>query len=167
MAREEDVVRNFVKVVCVLAIVMLVVPSAVSKPNPAPEDGRNIVIVFKDGHRQTFRLADIARIEFGAPVGSAAAVGRDQFRGEWKVGDGVGGSFFITLEPDGKARKSIGSTGGTWDVVNGEAHISWEDGWHDAIRKVGGKYQKVAFAPGKSFSDAPANVATAEHTEPI
>lgn len=43
--------------------------------------------------------------------------------------------------------------------MDGEAHISWDDGWHDVIRKVGGgKHEKLAFEPGKSFSDEPSNV---------
>jgi len=50
-------------------------------------------------------------------------------------------------------------------VVGGEAHINWDDGWHDAIRKVGNKYQKVAFPPGSSFSGTPSNVTDAVYTE--
>jgi hypothetical protein len=51
-------------------------------------------------------------------------------------------------------------------VVNGEAEISWDDGWHDAIRKVGTKHEKFAFEPGKSFSDSPSNVTNATNTQP-
>ena len=52
-----------------------------------------------------------------------------------------------------------------WTVVGGEAHINWDDGWHDAIRRVGNKYQKVAFSPGSSFSGRPSNVTDAVYTE--
>jgi hypothetical protein len=149
----------------------------------------SLIIVFKDGHRQSFSVAEITKIEFKAtnivvikdggqqsfPLAevqsfdfdSAATsfpMGRNHFLGKWKVGEGNGGTFYITLEADGKARKSIGSTHGTWMVVDGEAHISWDDGWHDAIRKVGSKHQKVAFEPGKSFSDEPNNVTDAVNT---
>jgi hypothetical protein len=51
-------------------------------------------------------------------------------------------------------------------MADGEARISWDDGWHDAIRKVGTKHEKVAYEPGKSFSDTPSNVTTARNTEP-
>ena len=44
--------------------------------------------------------------------------------------------------------------------------MSWDNGWHDAIRKVGTKYQKFAYAPGMSFNDTPDNVADAQKTNP-
>jgi hypothetical protein len=149
----------------------------------------SLVIVFKDGHRQSFSVAEVNKIEFKAanivvikdggqqsfPLAEVQSfdfdssatsfpMGRNHFLGKWKVGEGNGGTFYITLEADGKARKSIGSNHGTWMVVDGEAHISWDDGWHDAIRKVGSKHQKVAFEPGKSFSDEPNNVTDAVNT---
>ena len=130
----------------------------------ASDEQHSLVIVFKDGHQQSFPMADVARIEFRSP--GPSGVGRGRFLGKWRVGDGVGGHFFITLEPSGEARKSIGSAHGNWIVSDGEAHISWDDGWHDAIRKIGDKYQKAAFSPEKSFSDTPSNVADAENTSP-
>ena len=86
--------------------------------------------------------------------------------GKWEVGQGNGSNFYITLDADGSARKSLGSTHGTWTLVDGEAHISWDDGWHDIIRKVGAKHQKIAIEPGKSFDDEPANVTAARNLEP-
>jgi hypothetical protein len=147
------------------------------------DDHNAIVIVYKDGHRQTLSSSAVARIdlkapaaivykngrrekigseiqqiEFGAPT-SASLPGRSHFIGKWELGQGGGGHFFVTLEENGTAKKSIGPTGGTWTLVDGEAHITWDDGWHDAIRKVGGgKHEKVAFEPGKSFNDEPSNV---------
>jgi hypothetical protein len=81
--------------------------------------------------------------------------------GKWQVGQGNGNSFYITLEENGEAAKSIGERHGTWIYVDGEAHVTWDDGWHDAIRKVGSKYEKFAYSPGMSFSDKPANVTEA------
>jgi hypothetical protein len=90
------------------------------------------------------------------------------FVGEWKVGLGVGSqTFTITLEKDGKATKSHGSPNGHWTVFEDEARISWDDGWHDAIRKAGNHYEKAAFAPGKSFTDPPDNIAGATRTQPL
>jgi len=89
------------------------------------------------------------------------------FFGIWRCGDGQGNNFIITLNRDGHATKSIGSARGTWTVENGEAHVSWDDGWHDAIRKVGNSYQKVAYGPGKTFSDEPNNTADAKSLDPI
>ena len=144
--------------VLTLASVSLAVPVAADEQN-------SLVIVFKDGHQQTFSMAEVARIEFKAS-GATSLAGRGRFLGKWRVGDGAGGHFFITLEPTGVAGKSIGSSHGTWTVVNGEARIAWDDGWHDAIRKVGDKYEKAAFSPGKTFSDPPSNVTEAENTSP-
>jgi hypothetical protein len=121
-----------------------------------------IVIVFKDGHQQNVPAADIAHIEFE----SSSIPSRNHFVGKWEVGEGNGSNFYITLEADGVARKSIGSHHGTWVLVDGEARISWDDGWHDAIRKVGAKHEKLAFEPGKSFDDTPSNITAARTTEP-
>jgi hypothetical protein len=91
--------------------------------------------------------------------------GRAHFIGKWEVGQGNGSTFFITLEAEGSAKKSIGEAHGTWTLVDGEAHIAWDDGWHDIIRKVGSKHEKVAFEPGKSFTDSPSNVTAAQKTQ--
>src|SRR5580692_6988443 len=88
-----------------------------------------------------------------------------RFVGKWELGEGNGGNFYATLDADGEAHKSKGSSHGTWTVVGGEARISWDDGWHDAIRKVDGKYEKFAYEPGKSFDDTPSNVTAARNTQ--
>ena len=69
------------------------------------------------------------------------------------------------LEANGDAKKTLGSSHGTWTLVDGQARISWDDGWHDVIRKVGGKHEKLAYEPGKSFDDPPTNVTAARNTE--
>ena len=188
----EEIMRALIRVVSVSGILLFAVAGAVAKPAPSPADDRDsIVIVYKDGHRQSVAAtaiaridlkapavivykdghrekisADIDRIEFGAPE-VAMTPGRAHFVGKWEVGQGDGGGrFFITLEADGQARKSIGASHGTWTLVDGEAHISWDDGWHDVIRKVGTKHEKVAFEPGKSFDDTPSNVTDARNTQP-
>ncbi|MGD0630607.1 MAG: hypothetical protein ABR987_14845, partial [Terracidiphilus sp.] len=56
-----------------LAVILLfTIPAAFAAP-PAASKGTpgTIVIVFKDGHRQTFNLADIDRVEF--PAGELAS----------------------------------------------------------------------------------------------
>ncbi|HEV7217304.1 MAG: hypothetical protein ACHP8A_02185 [Terriglobales bacterium] len=142
--------------------------AASSKSKPASEDDHNsIIIVFKDGHQQTFPMADVARIEFMSPTASTVGSLPGHFIGKWRVGDGAGGTFLITLKRNGDAEKTIGSHHGTWTAVNGEARISWDDGWHDVIRKAGDGYEKAAFEPGRTFSDDPSNVADAKSTEPI
>jgi len=154
--------RSTVSILFILAALTAALPLTV-----AADDTHSLVIVFKDGRQQSFSMADIARIEFrGTASQSTVGTGRGRFLGKWRVGDGAGSHFFITLEPSGDATKSIGAAHGTWTVVDGEARISWDDGWGDAIRKVGDKYQKVAFSPDKKVSDTPSNVADAENTSP-
>jgi hypothetical protein len=154
-------------------------------------DRDSIVIVFKDGHRQSLSTTEIARIDFKPPAALVYKDGhreklsadidkiefgdpdlammptRAHFIGKWQVGEGDGNAtFYITLDADGEARKTLGSPHGTWSLVDGEARITWEDGWHDAIRKVGTHHEKRAFEPGKSFDDPPSNVTPARNTEP-
>jgi hypothetical protein len=159
----------------VVGIVWVIVAAAMAAIGTSPkaeaaskDDHNSIVIVFKDGRQQRFQMADIARIEFASPATSVTGAWPAHFLGKWRVGDGSGGTFLITLERNGDAKKSIGSTHGTWMAVDGEARISWDDGWHDAIRKTGDGYEKAAFEPGRTFSDDPSNVGDAKkHSDPI
>lgn len=177
--------RQFAKVFVRLGAVLVVFAALTFA-----DDRGSVVIVSKDGHRQSFSMAEIARIDPNAPatvvfkdghkekLASAGILrvefegattmtpGRGHFIGKWEVGEGNGSNFFITLEANGDAIKSLGAAHGTWSVVDGEARISWDDGWHDAIRKVGNKHEKFAYEPGKSFEDSPSNVTDARNTQP-
>jgi hypothetical protein len=103
--------------------------------------------------------ADIARVEYRDAVDSM--LGQDYFLGEWEVGDGNSGTFFIRFNPNGEATRSLGSSHGIWAIAGEEARINWDDGWHDVIRKVGDAHEKFAFAPGTTLDDPPANVTAA------
>ncbi|ABF40093.1 hypothetical protein Acid345_1090 [Candidatus Koribacter versatilis Ellin345] len=133
----------------------------------------SIVITFKDGHQQTFALADIVRMEFrssGKASGTSIDLPtRSRYVGKWTVGDGQGHNYVFTLEENGQASNNVGSGNhGTWSYVAGEARISWDNGWHDIIRRVDMKYLKFAFTPGKSFDDEPSNVGDAhKNSDPI
>jgi hypothetical protein len=162
--------RILVGVICFLGVLLFGTYGAESKAAPERDA---IVITMKDGRQQKIPMADVAHIEFQGSAAKAAACGTSDFTpgmrhfvGKWEVGQGNGMNFFITLRANGQAEKSIGGTHGTWTLVNGEAEISWDDGWHDAIRKVGAKHEKVAFEPGRTFSDTPTNVTNARNTQP-
>ncbi len=160
----------------------------------AQDSAKTLTIIYKDGHQKSFtipngsridfnggsmmvshgkdvetiRVADVARIDFNA--GRSGGFGMNHFVGKWEFGTGVGNqTFFVTLDRDGHAHKSIGSTNGTWTVVDGEARIKWDDGWTDVIRKVGDKHKKFAYAEGRSLDDEPSNVTDAKtlNSEPI
>jgi hypothetical protein len=174
---KENPMRLIVSVAGLVTMLCLAVPGGFAKTPPAPKSGPGmIVIVFKDGHRQSFNLADIARVEFPvAPDADAAGEtgpvnsplpSRGRFLGKWEVGDGMGNNFFITLQENGDALRSLGNEHGRWVYVDGEARVTWDDGAQDAIRKAGSRYQKFAYGSGKSFTDTPDNVTSAHNTTP-
>jgi hypothetical protein len=166
------------KFLALATVICLTLPFSFAHAATAPKSGHGtLVIVFKDGHRQSYNLSEIERVEFPSSTssstasesapGNSSSPSRAHFLGKWEVGDGSGNTFFITLFDDGAARKTIGSTHGRWVYVDGEAQITWDDGWQDAIRKVGSAYQKFAFSSGKSIkNDTPDNVTSAHNTMP-
>lgn len=160
------------KTVALSALAALVLGSGLLYAAPAKSANGSIVIVFKDGHRQSFSLADIERIEFpGAAIASSSSSGeneppRGRFVGKWDVGDGNGGNFTITLNEDGTAYRTLNDVHGHWNYVNGDAQITWDDGAQDAIRRSGSHYQKYAYRAGKSFTDKPDNVTPAHNLTP-
>lgn len=167
--------RKAIIVAGLSTLLLLSVPPCFANGAPATKNSAGtIVIVFKDGHRQTFNLSDIERVEF--PGGASASTEslpynpswppRGRFFGKWEADDGNGGTFNITLKEDGEAFRSIGDVRGKWVYVNGEAHVTWDDGKLDAIRKVGNKFRKYAYAEGKSFNDKPDNEGDAHNTTP-
>jgi len=160
----------------------------------AQDSGKTLTIVYKDGHQKSFtipngsridfnsgkmmvshgkdvetiRVADVARIDFNA--GRSGGFGMNHFVGKWEFGTGVGNqTFFVTLDRNGSAYKSLGASKGRWSVVDGEAVIKWDDGWTDVIRKVGDKHKKFAYEEGRPLDGEPSNVTDAKtlNSEPI
>jgi hypothetical protein len=89
---------------------------------------------------------------------------RAHFLGKWEVGQGNGENFYITLNDDGTAQRTMNDLEherGTWVYAHGEAQVTWADGWQDCIRKVGSWYKKYAYHEGKTFTDEPDNVTNA------
>jgi hypothetical protein len=167
--------RKFVVRFAACAVLILGVAAVTAQTHGGKNNPGQIVIVFKDGHRQSFNPADVARMEFsgtgGIPISDAApppagAPPRGHFLGKWEVGDGSGGKFFITLDDNGSAWRSLHRVHGHWVYVNGEARVTWDDGAMDAIRRIDGKDQKFAYHSGKTFTDEPDNVTEAHNTSP-
>jgi hypothetical protein len=166
--------RKTASAIALMSLLLLVPVPRVSAAPAAKGDRGSIVIVFKDGHQQSFPMSTVDHMEYRSTAGIATPIslpvlavpGRGHFLGKWIVGQGNGDSFYITLEENGAATKSLGAGHGTWTYVDGEARVSWDDGWHDVIRKAGTKHEKAAYAPGKSYSDAPDNVTEARNTTP-
>ena len=178
-----------IKMIRIAVVIFLAVLGFTAIGSAQKKSDKSITVVFKDGHQKSFAVTDVSRIEFkndamvvthggrpeAIPVADIAQMnfdsagsklpplGRNHFVGKWEFGEGQNmGSFYVTLDADGQAHKSIGAPHGTWAVVDGEARISWDDGWRDVIRKVGTKHEKFAYEPGKSLSDEPSNVAKAK-----
>jgi hypothetical protein len=149
---------------CGPAMVLFALPTALSGQTTG---SGTVVIVFKDGHRQTLNQADIARIEFPGPVPagilSVPGPSRAHFLGKWLVGEGNGEDFYITLRDDGTATRSLGEERGTWQYVTGEAEIRWNDGSNDCIRKVGAWYKKYWYDTDEAFNGTPKNVTNARN----
>jgi hypothetical protein len=170
---KENLMRKILVAAGLAALFLSALPASLAKTPPAKKDSASsIVIVFKDGHRQSFNLADISRVEF-ADSGSFSGANsnldspaRGRYVGKWVVGDGNGNTFIITLKEDGNAERSLREIHGTWTYVNGDALVTWDDGAKDAIRKAGSHFQKYAYSSGKSFSDDPDNVTSAQNTTP-
>jgi hypothetical protein len=167
--------RKFFVVLAGCAVMVSGMVSASAQSRGGKNNSGQLVIVFKDGHRQTFNFADVARIEFagtgGVPIGDAnptpaGAPPRGHFLGKWEVGDGAGSTFYITLNENGDAYRTLHKAHGHWAYVNGEARVTWDDGAMDAIRRIDGKDQKFAYHSGKSFTDEPDNVTDAHNTSP-
>lgn len=157
------------KSLALYALSVFVLGSSLVAAAPAKSSTGSIVIVFKDGHRQTFSLADIERIEFSGTLVASTGENeppRGRYVGKWEVGDGAGKNFTITLNEDGDAFRSLGDVHGHWDYVNGDALVTWDDGNKDAIRRSGSRYQKSAYMGGKSFTDKPDNVTPARNVNP-
>ena len=163
--------KSFVRLTCLAILLCLTGALSQVAAHAASKDSSGaIVIVFKDGHRQSFNLTDVDRVEFAggastASVDSYRVPSRGRFIGKWECGDGHGTNFYITLHEDGTAHRSIGDVNGRWEYVDGEARVNWEDGRKDAIRKSGPQYFKFAYRDGQAFADDPDNVAHARNTE--
>src|SRR5271163_1691725 len=121
--------RKIVSLTGLAAVLCLASFTSWAKTPPAPKaSSGQIVIVFKDGHRQSFNLSEVARIDFPATVEAASETeanslspSRGHFLGKWEVGDGAGNNFYITLRDDGDATRSMGDVHGKWVYVDGEA----------------------------------------------
>ena len=86
--------RRIVRFAGVGAMLVLAVAGGFGQSSKGKSGAAEIVIVFKDGHRQSFSLADIARVEFPGASAAATDMGqapagvppRGHFFGKWEDG---------------------------------------------------------------------------------
>ena len=114
--------RTTVSVAALATILCFAALNGFAKTPPAAKSG-SIVIVFKDGHRQSINMADVDRIEFpGSNAASATSndsgnnalvPSRSRFVGKWEAGDGNGGpSTSFWMRPAMLIVRSAMSTAG-------------------------------------------------------
>ncbi len=120
-----------------------------------------------DGNAFIVRTAEfLYRIETGVRRVADSQVGSKSFIGRWAIGQPKGGgkpNFVMTLNADFTARKShVPGATGKWQLVDGEARVTWSDGWRDMIRRDDEQYRKLAFRPGTDFDSVPDNTESAE-----
>lgn len=142
-------------------------PATAAAPDQSDQSGPGTVtVILKDGHRQTFSLANVTRVELSGSVPANLVhypgPSRAHFLGKWEVGEGNGENFTIKLNDDGTAWRSLGDEKGTWQYVNGEAQIRWDDGY-DCIRKIGAWYKKYWYKADQAFNGTPENVTNARN----
>lgn len=95
-------------------------------------------------------------------IASAPALA-DSLAGKWKVEDGKGQPFEITLMEDGSATATQGEgLKGKWEEGRGTALINWDSGWSTRIVKKADGYQKLAYDKGVPRDGEPTNTSKAE-----
>lgn len=113
------------------------------------------------------------RADEAAPAASPQ-VANASYAGIWKVQDGKQREFYITLEAGGKALSRWAAADqqrrneiGTWKEGNGQAVITWGNGWQEVIAKSGEGYIKKAFAPKLALDGTPSNEGPAVRVDAI
>ena len=170
--------RGVIRVIALSGILLLAFAGAAAKPIPSPADDRSsIVIVFKDGHRQSFAMAeivrldfktpavivykdghqekfspsDIARIEFGNPAASEMMPGRGHFVGKWEVG--AGQWEHVLHHPRRRRRSQKDARRVAWDLDLGRWRGSNQLGRRLARRdpKGGNETREACLRTGQIF----------------
>jgi hypothetical protein len=105
--------------------------------------------------------AEIERADRYSPEavrGARKELAAEHFVGKWRLVDDKGKtSAYFTLTRTGAMKSNAPNVAATWEVVGDEARITWGDGWKDVLRFEKGGVVKLAFGPGASWDDAPAN----------
>lgn len=92
--------------------------------------------------------------------------------GKWMVKDTKGDSFFITIKPGGAAESSWEGEEnerrgqqGTWEALDGQVVITWNNGWRETLGKSDDGFVKKAFRPKWRLDGKPANESPAEKVD--
>jgi hypothetical protein len=84
--------------------------------------------------------------------------GARDFVGRWRIVDDKGvTSCYFTLSASAAKKSHAPKVTAKWELVGKEARITWSDGWKDILRPQKDGVLKIAFGPGTSWDDKPAN----------
>ena len=97
--------------------------------------------------------------EYLEPVKKSDAGEIDTFLGRWRIMDeNFQTVCFFTIDKSFTAKKThVPNATAKWEIVGDDARITWSDGWKDILRPEKGGMLKIAFGPGTSWDDKPAN----------
>ncbi len=94
---------------------------------------------------------------------SFASLAAGDFEGVWKVKDGSGHPFDITLSADGAAKANRGpGMVGTWKQEGNSAVVTWNTGWTTKITKKDDHYEHTAYGKGQPLNGPPTNSSDAQ-----
>ena len=115
-----------------------------------------------------------ARAEEAPAAAPAAPTDTASFVGHWKVQDGKGRDYFITLAADGTAASKWSAAeeqrrnqSGSWVATEGGVLITWNNGWRDAVVTQESGFLKKAYAPKMKVGEEPANTSPALKVEAL
>jgi hypothetical protein len=88
--------------------------------------------------------------------------------GHWKVSDGAGQTYYITLKDDRTASSTLPHHGeGTWSVEKINIRIVWQNRWIDYLVVTEGAVTRVGCAPGDNLEDIPENSSAAVRVDSV
>lgn len=112
-------------------------------------------------------IAGVADEESAAPASVEST-----YVGKWMVKDNKGESFYITIKPGGEAVSSWEGEEnarrgqeGTWEAVDNQVVITWNNGWRETLSQSGDGFVKKAFRPKWKIEGKPANESPAEKVD--
>jgi len=94
--------------------------------------------------------------------------GREEYIGNWRVADGQGKIFFITLHENGTSTSTWKKGDkGTWKIEQGKAIVTWDSGWTDILYNEEGIFLKTSYPPNAPIQGPGINHSTAKKVEAL
>jgi hypothetical protein len=127
------------------AVANLQLPPTSPKPSPSVTKAEPSAVASAEQPSDDTRKHAARHKAENAPKSSAPS---QLPSGDWRAFVGVWdcGTSTITLHDDFTAHASLKKVGvGKWEYLNGEAHITWTNGWTTHLRRDGEGFQKLTW----------------------